>query len=201
MYRSKYLHSDMVGKFCIPSERLQLTDILIYANYLCETLCWENKWSNNSSCGHLGVNVLNIGSQLLELHDLTCKMLFICPSRCLKCTPCIYYHDTCLSYPPHILRNTLLIQIQRILKNEFMVWSSLSDSRNTIESLSIANTHHKITHIKQINKQDRVSWQVEAKSLQHSDSVLCLVSELLKNFLEYHQGCLIRMHFPCQSIP
>lgn len=54
---------------------------------------------------------------------------------------------------------------------------------------------------KQTNKQASVIWQVEAKSSQHSDSVLCLVSELLKNFLEYHQDCLIRIHFPCQSIP
>lgn len=75
---------------------------------------------------------------------------------------------------------------------------NISDSNNTIESLSITNAHHKITHVEHKNKPE----SVEVKSLQHIVmQVLCLVSELLKNVLEYHQDCLIRIHFPCQIIP
>lgn len=169
----------------------------MYANYLPKTLCWENQWSNIPSCGHPGVHVLIVGSLWLELHDLPSLLLFICPYRYLKPTPCMYYHDTYLSCAPHAPRNIILSQTQWILKNESMVWSS----RNTIESPSVANTHPRTTQIEQTNKQARARWQAGAKSLQHSDSVLCLVSELLKNFLEYHQDCLIRIHFPCQSIP
>lgn len=79
-------------------------------------------------------------------------LLFIWHYRYLKCTPRIYYYDTYFSNLPHTLRNTSLSQIQWILKNELMIWSSLSESNKTIESLSFANTHHK-THITQANKQ------------------------------------------------
>lgn len=132
--------------------KLQLTDILVYAHYFHNAMCWENISNKFPSCGHPV-------SKCKWYYPCCCYymtwlswLLFIWHYRYLKCTPRIYYYDTYFSNLPHTLRNTSLSQIQWILKNELMIWSSLSESNKTIESLSFANTHHK-THITQANKQ------------------------------------------------
>lgn len=108
---------------------------------------------------------------LLVLHDSTCTAALYLALQVLEMCPFIYYYDTYLSFLLHTLRKISFSQLQRILKNELTVWSSLSDSNNTSESLSNTNTHHKVTHIKQTNKPESVDkWRLNPCNTQQCRS-------------------------------